>query len=83
MRQKTHETWYRGFKFTEEEIQKTAWLSPHKEDCASKNITADLKWKDMHFIIFVPLIKINPEPNASPAQYFNIADKTNNAASKI
>lgn len=58
MRYKAHETWYRGFKVHCGKEKKKNQIGnevyPNKGDCARKMITANLKQKDMHLIIFVP-----------------------------
>lgn len=62
----------------------TTRFSPNKEECARKNTTAiETERYASHY--FCTIIRINLKPNASPAYYayFNFADKTNDATSKI
>lgn len=57
MRYKAHETWHRESKSAVEKKKKNQIeneVYPNKGDCARKMITANLKQKDMHLIIFVP-----------------------------
>lgn len=65
----------------------TTGFSPNKEECARKNTTAieTERYASHYFCTIIRINLILLKPNASPAYYayFNFADKTNDANSKI